>query len=211
MAAKLEETSFVIPGDAVNFTCPICHAVSDEARILPCQHWMCQVCIVRLTDKRCHTCRAPFTVGSIHLTLRAWLDTVSVKCLAGDCGWQGRYEHLQDHRRSCKSTQLLAESSKAKNENILLKRKTETQDHTITRQAAELRLLHIRKEALEMERRQYSENLLDQLLKKKTDRSRSRAARLGKDKKEKKEKPDKPEKSDSAAPSGQASAEADID
>jgi hypothetical protein len=74
-----------------------------------------------------------------------------------------------------------------------------------------LRLILIRKEALEKERRQYSENLLDQLLKKKTDRSRSRAARLGKDKKEKKEKPEKPDKSDSAAPSGQSSAVADID
>jgi hypothetical protein len=131
--------------------------------------------------------------------------------LVGDCIWQGRYEHLSDHRRSCKSTLLLAESAKMKLENAALKQKTDQQDQTITRQAAELRLLHIRKEALEKERRQYSENLLDQLLKEKTDRSRSRATRLGKDKNEKKEKPEKPEKSDSAAPSGQASAEADID
>ena len=195
MAIKLEESSFVAASDAVNFTCPICQMVTNEARLLPCQHWMCQACICRLSDKRCHACRAPFTVGSIHLTLRAWLDTIPVKCLAGDCGWQGRYEHLQDHRRSCKSTQLLAESSKAKLENILLKRKTETQDQTITRQAAELTLLRARKDELEKERLQYSENLLDQLLKKR-DRSRSRPAPL---KREKKEKKEKPEKSDSAA------------
>ena len=90
-------------------------------------------------------------------------------------------------------TDLSALVAKAKLENLLLKRKTETQEQTITRQASELTLLRARKDELEKERREYSENLLDQLLKKK-DRSRSRPALLKGEKKEKKEK-----KSDSAA------------
>lgn len=196
MSIKLEEASFVVPSDAVNFACPICHSFTDEARVLSCQHWICYVCVNRMEDKRCHSCRVPFVSGVIHITLRAWLDTVPVKCLAGDCSWQGRYEHLLEHRRSCKSTHLLTEISKKKLEVMLLKKKMETQEQTITRQSSDLRLLHSRKAELEKERVQYSEKLLDQLLKK--DRSRSR---LSKDKK----KPEKPDGSDSAAPTRQAS------
>ena len=118
-------------------------------------HWLCPSCITSVFDKRCHSCRSPYTTWTSHLTLRAWLDTCLVKCLAGDCPWQGRFENLAEHRRSCKSTQLATENTKKTTEITILKGKTEHQAQTIARQSSELALLRARKNELEKERKEY--------------------------------------------------------
>ena len=191
MAIRLEASSFVNPGDEMNFVCPVCHEVSLAPRALPCQHWLCLQCITALSDKRCHTCRAPYTEGAVHRTLRAWLDSTMVKCNAGDCKWEGQYGQLPEHRRSCKSTQLTVENTKLKAENAFLRKRSEDQHRRIDCQAKELTEVRALKERLEKERHQYAENLLEKLLTK--DRSRS-------PKKEKKEKKDKKVTPQSEAP-----------
>ena len=186
MAIKLDASSFVNPGDEMNFICPVCHDVSLAPRVLPCQHWLCLQCITVLTDKRCHTCRAHYTQGVVHRTLRAWLDSTAVKCDSGDCKWEGQYGQLAEHRRSCKSALLTAENTKLKGENVILRKRSEDQQRKVEAQAKELTEVRVRKETLERERHQYAENLLEKLLTK--DRSRSPQAKDKKEKNDKKEK-----------------------
>ena len=187
--AKLDASSFATPGDEMHFMCPVCHDITMDSRVLPCQHWLCQQCITTITDKRCHTCRAPYTGGAVHRTLRAWLDDTVVKCNVGDCGWEGKYGQLTEHGRTCKSRQLVSENALLKASVGMLEKRTEQQQRKIDLQAKELIETRTRKNQLEEERRQYSENLLEKLLKK----DRSRSPRKSKDKKEKKEKMEKVE------------------
>ena len=183
---KLDASAFVNPGDEMHFMCPVCHEVSLEPRVLPCQHWLCQQCIITITDKRCHTCRVPYVGGgAVHRTLRAWLDATLVKCSVGDCKWEGQYGQLAEHGRSCKSTQLVSENAMLKSSNALLRKHNEDQQRKINYQTKELAEARTRKHQLEEERRRYSDNLLEKLLKK--DRSRS-PRKIKKDKKEQKEK-----------------------
>ena len=194
--ATLDASSFVTPGDEMHFMCPVCRDITTESRVLPCQHWLCQQCITALTDKRCPTCRAPYTGGAVHRTLHAWLDNTEVKCNVGDCRWEGKYGQLTEHGRACKSRQLMSENALLK---ALLKASTarmairtellELQQRKIDYQAKELIETRTRKDQLEAERRQYSENLLEKMLKK----DRSRSPRKSKGKKESKEKQEKAE------------------
>ena len=189
MTHKLTSSSFVKPGDEMHFMCPICHEVSLEPRVLQCQHWLCQPCLTALTDKRCHTCRAPYTGAVVHRTLLAWLDATTVKCGVGDCKWEGQHAQFPEHARSCESTLLAKENAKLKALTGFLKVRNDEQQRKLSCQEKELVEVRARKNQLEKERREYSENLLDKLLKK--DHSRSPRCSDKKEKKEKKEKPEK--------------------
>jgi len=114
-----------------------------------------------------------------------------VKCGAGDCKWEGKHGQLAEHARSCKSTILTAENAKLKTLTGFLKVRNDELQRKVVCQEKELTEVCARKDQLEKERREYSENLLDKLLKK--DRSRS-----PRDKKEKKDKVKK------AKPAGEA-------
>ena len=189
MTHKLTSSSFVNPGDEMHFMCPICHEVSLQPRVLPCQHWLCQSCLAALTDKRCHTCRVNYTGAVVHRTLLAWLDATTVKCGVGDCKWEGQHAQLAEHARSCKSTLLTAENATLKALNGTMKVRIDAQQLRLNLLGKELAEVRVRKNQLEKERSEYSENLLDKLLKK--DHSRSPRCSDKKEKKEKKEKPEK--------------------
>ena len=135
----------------------------------------------------------------MHRTLRAWLEATLVKCSVGDCRWEGQYGQLAEHGRSCKSTQLVSENAMLKSSNALLRKHNEDQQRKINYQTKELAEARTRKHQLEEERRRYSDNLLEKLLKQ--DRSRS-------PRKTKKGKKNKTEKVEKAAASASTRVEA---